>query len=97
MSKVAIEISELRASDGDEAVKNLKDFLENKIGTKTEVTSKEIILKAEEKTSLPAKSHIRVLLRKFLHQAELKDSFRVIAGKENAFVVKMKKTAKEEE
>jgi len=97
MSKIAIEISELRGNDGDEAVNNLKEFLEDKIGAKVEVTSEEIILQSEEKAEIPAKSHIRVLLKKFLHQAQLKDVFRVIAGKENSFVIKIKKEALEEE
>jgi hypothetical protein len=98
MSKIAIEISELRGNEGDEAVKDLKEFLEDKIGAKAEVTSGEITLSSkEEKAKFPAKSHIRVLLKKFLHQAELKDVFRVIAGKENAFVIKLKKAELEEE
>ena len=97
MSKVAIEISELRGNEGDEAVNDLKEFLEDKTGTKIEVTSGEIVLQSEEKTKFPAKSHIRVLLKKFLHQAELKDVFRVIAGKEGSFVIKLKKAAVEEE
>lgn len=97
MSKIAIGISELRGNDGDEAVDDLKEFLEDKIGAKIEVTSGEIILQFEEKTKIPARSHIRVLLKKFLHQAELKDDFRVIAGKENTFVIKLKKAAMEEE
>lgn len=97
MSKIAIEISELRENEGNEAVNDLKKFLEDKIGTKVEVTSGEIILQSEEKIEIPAKSHIRVLLKKFLHKAELKEVFRVIAGKENAFVIKLKKAALEEE
>lgn len=97
MSKIAVEISELRSNEGDEAVNDLKGFLEGKVGVKVEVTSGEIILQPEEKKKIPAKSHIRVLLKKFLHQAKLKDIFRVIAGKENSFVIKLKKTAAEEE
>jgi hypothetical protein len=97
MSKIAIEISELRENDGDEAVKDLKEFLEDKTGAKVEVTSREVILQSEEKTKIPARSHVRVLLKKFLHKAELKDVFRVIVGKENAFVIKLKKAAIEEE
>ena len=97
MSKIAVEISELRGNEGDEAVNDLRGFLEEKIGTKVEVTSGEIILQSEEKAKIPAKSHIRVLLKKFLHQTELKDVFRVIAGKENAFIIKLKKAALEEE
>ena len=97
MSKIAIEISELRENEGNEAVDDLKEFLEDKVSTTIEVTSREIILQSEEKTKIPAKSHIRVLLKKFLHKAELKDIFRVIAGEENAFVIKLKKAAIEEE
>jgi hypothetical protein len=97
MSKIVVEISELKGNDGDEAVNDLKKFLEDKMGAKVEVTSGEIILQSEEKTKIPEKSHIRVLLKKFLHQAELKDVFRVIAGKENVFVIKVKKAAIEEE
>ena len=97
MSKIAIEISELRGNDGDKAVNDLKEFLEDKVGAKVEVTSGEIILQSEEKTEVPAKSHVRVLLKKFLHQAELKDIFRVIAGKEDSFVIKIRKEAIEEE
>jgi len=97
MSKIAVEISELRGNDGDEAVNNLKEFLEDKIGAKVEATSGEVILQFEEKAKIPAKSHIRVLLKKFLHKAKLKDAFRVIAGRENAFTIKLKKEALEEE
>ena len=97
MSKIAIEISELRTSEGDEAVKDLKEFLESKTGTKVEVSSGEIILQSEEKTRIPKKSHVRVLLKKFLHQTEIKDIFRVITGKENTFVIKLNKAAMEEE
>jgi hypothetical protein len=97
MSKIAIEISELRGNDGDEAVNDLKEFLEDKIGAKVEVTTGEIVLQSKEEAEIPARSHIRVLLKKFLHQAELKDVFRVIAGKENAFIIKIKKGALEEE
>lgn len=96
MSKIAIGISELRENEGDETVKDLKEFLENKIGAKTEVTTRDIILQSE-KTNLPIRSHIRVLLKKFLHQNELKEVFRVIAGEENSFIIKIKKSALEEE
>ena len=97
MSKIAIEISELRTNEGDEAVKDLKEFLESKTSAKVEVSSGEIILQSEEKTKIPKKSHIRVLLKKFLHQTEIKDIFRVITDKENTFVIKLNKAAMEEE
>lgn len=96
MSKIPIEISELRkGADGDK-VKELADFLGEKLkGVDVEMTGSEIILNYEEEKSL-SRSYLRTLLRKFLHKAELKD-FRVIAGEENSFVIKRKKLSAEEE
>lgn len=95
MSKIPIEISELRKlADGD-TVKELADFLEEKLeGIEVDTTGSEIILSYEEEKPF-ARSYLRTLLRKFLHRAELKE-FRVIAGKENAFVIKERKLTFEE-
>jgi hypothetical protein len=38
-----------------------------------------------------------VLLKKYLHKAELKEDFRVIAGPENTLIVKERKLAGEAE
>jgi len=40
---------------------------------------------------------LRVLLRKYLHRAKLKDYFRVISGKENALIIKERKIYEVEE
>jgi len=95
MPTVVIKISELRAIN-DENVKNLAEFLENRVGAKVDVTSGEIALNFEEGKKIPSRAHLRVLLRKFLHQAELKEDFRVISGKENVFIIKERKYAEEE-
>jgi hypothetical protein len=89
MSTIVINISELRGKN-DEKVKTLAEFLENKAGAKVEVTSGEITLNFKEGKK-NSKSHLRVLLRKFLHQEELKEDFRVILGKENVFIIKERK------
>ena len=86
MSTIIIKISELRGMD--EEKKDLATFLEDKLDVTTKRTSDEITLKYEEKEKAPSKAHLRVLLRKFLHKAELKEEFRVISGKENIFVIK---------
>ncbi len=96
MPETVIEISELRGED-DEAVKNLVKFLEDRTNGEAKATGSQIILSHTEETEAPSRSHIRVLLRKFLHKEELKDLFRVIAGKENVFIIKERKQARAEE
>jgi hypothetical protein len=97
LSKIRVEISELREKDGDKSVNDLGEFLEGKTNAKMEVTSGQIILNLEKNVKIPSKSHVRVLLKRFLHQSDLKEQFRVIAGKENVFIIKERKTAREEE
>ncbi len=93
MVEIKIDISELKA-EGDEVIKELADFLQEKTGANIETTTNEITIKAEEK-EIP-KQYVRVLLRKFLHKVELKDYFRVIGGKENTLIVKERKISAEE-
>jgi hypothetical protein len=90
MPKIPIEISEMRKKADGDTVKELADFLKEKLeGVEVDMTGSEVILSYEgEKTF--SRSYLRTLLRKFLHKAELED-FRVIAGKENSFVIKEKK------
>lgn len=95
MLTVVIKISELRDID-NETVEDLAEFLEERAETKVDVTSDEITLKFEEGKRIPSRAYLRVLLRKFLHRAELKKELRVISGKENVFVIKERKRAREE-
>ena len=94
--RIPIEISELRKSADGDTVKGLADFLEEKLGEiKVEMTGSEIALSYEEEERELSRSHLRVLLRKFLHREDLKE-FRVISGRDNAFVIKRKRLAAEE-
>ena len=97
MSKIPIEISELRKSADGDTVKELADFLEERLkGIEIDMTGSEIILNYDDEEEKPfSRSYLRTLLRKFLHKAELKD-FRVIAGRENAFVIKERRLVIEE-
>ena len=90
MSIIVIKISELRSKD-EENVEDLAEFLEGRADATVDVTSDEITLKYEEGKKGPSRSYLRVLLRKFLHKAELKEEFRVISGKENLFIIKERK------
>ena len=96
MSETVIEISELRGED-DETIKDLVKFLEERTKGEAKATGSQIIVSYAEDAEAPSRSHIRVLLRKFLHKEELKGLFRVIAGKENVFIIKERKEGKEEE
>ncbi len=87
MSSVKIEIADLRGKYGDE-VKKLSEFLEEKLKTKVNVYDREITINPTAKGEVASKDYLRVLLRKFLHKEELKEEFRVIAGKENSLVIK---------
>jgi len=96
MSTTKIDIAELRDRYGEE-VKKLVEFLEEKLKTKADVADREITLKPEGKEAVASKDYLRVLLRKFLHKEDLKEEFRVIAGKENVLVIKERKLVSESE
>jgi len=93
MAETRINISELK-SEGSDLIKELADFLKEKMKAEVETTVDAIIVKGEGKNV--SKKYLRVLLRKFLHKNELKDYFRVIGDEENTLMVKEKKTAEEE-
>ena len=96
MSKIPIEISELRKGTDGDTVKELADYLGSRLeGVEVDMSGSEVTLSPGEGKTF-ARSHLRTLLRKFLHKAELED-FRVIAGKERSFVIKEKKRMVEEE
>ncbi|MGB9134999.1 MAG: 60S ribosomal protein L22 [Candidatus Bathyarchaeia archaeon] len=96
MSKIPIQISELRKGADGDTVKELADFLRDKLeGVEVDMSGSEITLSQGEGKPF-SRSYLRTLLRKFLHKAELED-FRVIAGKESSFVIKEKKLIVEEE
>lgn len=95
MASTKIDIGELRDKYSEE-IKKLSEFLEGKLKTKIDVVDREITLKPTEKGVVPSKDYLRVLLRKFLHKEELKEEFRIIAGKENTLVIKERKLVESE-
>jgi len=87
-------VRELRDKADGETVKDLIKFLEDRIDAEVKVAGREITIDGEERA--PSKAYLRVLIRKFLHQMELKEDFRVISSKENVFTIKERKGAREE-
>jgi len=94
VSTIKIEVAELRDRHSEE-VKKLAEFLEERLKMKIEVADREITLKPEEKRAAASRDYLRVLLRKFLHKEDLREEFRVIAGKENVLVIKERKLLSE--
>jgi len=93
MSETKVDISDLK-KEGSDLIKDLSQFIKEKTKTDVETATDCITIKAKEKPV--SRTHLRVLLRKFLHQQELKEYFRVIGGKENTLVVKEIKVTEEE-
>ena len=89
MSTVVVDVSELQSFDG-ESVKSLADFLEGRLEGTVVLAKKEVTLDFEEGKEA-SRSYLRLLLRKFLHRADLKADFKVISGGENGFVMKERK------
>lgn len=89
MLNVIVDVSELHSFD-NQSVKELADFLKNKVECKVNAAKKEITLEFEEGKEA-SRSYLRLLFRKFLHRANLKEDFRVISGGENSFIIKERK------
>lgn len=92
MVEMTIDASELK-SEGSELIKELADFLKEKTSAEVAAESKEITVKGEGEAV--SKKYLRVLLKKFLHKKALKETYRVIGGKENTLKVKERKLYEE--
>jgi hypothetical protein len=84
-----IDVSDLRSYEG-ECVKDLASFLESRLDGTVAVAKKDVTLEFEEGKEA-SRSCLRLLLRKFLHQADLKEELRIISGGENSFTIKERK------
>ena len=93
MVEMKIDASELK-SEGKDIITELADFLKEKTGAEVTTESKKVTIKGEG--AAVSKKYLRVLVKKFLHKRELKDSFRVISDEENTLKVKEKKIYEEE-
>lgn len=93
MPETRINISELKG-EGSDVIKNLITFLKEKTKADVETATDTITVKSKGKNI--SKKYVRVLMKKFLHQFELRDNFRVIGGEENTLMIKEKKIAEEE-
>ncbi len=95
MSSAKIDVKDLRGKHGGE-IKKLGEFLEDKLQAKIDVADREITVSPKDKGDVASREYLKVLLRKFLYKEELKEEFRVIAGKENSLVIKERRVVESE-
>jgi beta-phosphoglucomutase-like phosphatase (HAD superfamily) len=93
MVEMKIDASELKG-EGKEVITELADFLKEKTNAEVTTESEKVTVKGEG--AAVSKKYLRVLVKKFLHQQELKEYFRVIADEEDTLKVKERKLYEEE-
>lgn len=94
MSEINIDASELK-EEGNEVIQALAEFLKEKTSADVKTEGKKMTVKSEG--NAVTKKYLRVLLKKFLHKRELKESFRIISAEEESMLkVKEKKVYEEE-
>src|SRR3972149_1112940 len=86
--EIKVDASELK-SEGKDVISELSDFLKEKTNAEVTTESKKVTVKGEG--DAVNKKYLRVLVKKFLHQHELKDSFRVISDTDDTLKVKKRK------
>ena len=94
MSEIIIDASELKG-EGNEVLQALETFLKDKTSADVKTEGKKLTVKGEGEAV--NKKYLRVLLKKFLHKKDLKESFRIISDEEeNTLKVKERKSYEEE-
>lgn len=85
MSEVTVDVSDLKSVKGKK-LEDLKAFLEEKLEAKINEDGNNLVLSFDEEGA--KKSHIRGVLRRFLHRNDLKDDLRVISREDGVFIYK---------
>lgn len=94
MAEIKIDASELK-EEGNAVIQALATFLKEKTSADVKTEGKKMTVKSEG--DAVTKKYLRVLLKKFLHKRELKETFRIISDEEeNTLKVKEKKVYEEE-
>jgi hypothetical protein len=93
MVEVKVDASKLK-SEGSDTITNLAAFLKEKTGGEVTNDSGDLVVKTE--ASGVNKKYVKVLLNKFLHHNEFKETYRVIAGEEDTLTINERKIYEEE-
>ena len=87
MLEIIIDASELRSKADGETIKELEEFLKEKLGVEVNFAGDEAKISSEK----IKKPYLKVILKKFLHKIDLKEDFRVISKGNNVFMFKERK------
>jgi hypothetical protein len=93
MVEVKVDASKLK-SEGSDTLTNLAAFLKEKTGGEVTSDGGDLVVKTE--AAGVNKKYVKVLLNKFLHHNELKETYRVIAGEEDTLTINERKIYEEE-
>jgi len=86
--EIIVDASELK-DEGKEVIQGLANFMKEK--TRAEVTNESNKVTVKGETITVTKKYLRVLVKKYLHKAELKEYYRVISGDEDTLKIKERK------
>ena len=93
MVETRIDISELKIEKGD-ITKKLADFLKEKTSADVDIEGKKLTVRGEGEAA--GKKYAKVLIKKFLHQNGLKETYRVIMDKDDTLKVKERRLYEED-
>ena len=80
-------------NEGKEVTQNFINFIKNR--TKLNVSLENRIIKITNENNEISKKYLKVLSKKFLHKAELKDFYRILSINEDTIKVREKKVYEE--
>jgi hypothetical protein len=92
--EIKVDASEIKKEKSD-VVKSLVEFLKDK--TSADVTADAEMVTVKGEGDAVTKKYIKVLVKKFLHQQELKESFRVIMEEENTLKINERRLYEDQE
>ena len=92
--EIKVDASEIKKEKSD-VVKSLVEFLKDKTNADVSADAEMVTVKGEG--DAVTKKYIKVLVKKFLHQQELKESFRVIMDEENTLKINERRLFEDEE
>ena len=84
MVEIKIDASKIKG-EGSDVVQQLVVFLKEKTSGEVANDGGKMTVKTESEGV--SKKYVRLLLKKFLHHKELKDSYRVISGEEDTLKI----------
>ena len=93
MVEIKIDASKLKNA-GSDIMTQLAAFLQEKTAGEVKNDGGKLALKTE--ASGVDRKYVRVLLKKFLHQKELKSNYRVIGGEDEALAIGERKIYEED-